>query len=319
LCAWIPVFALTLLPAVSHAQRGISEEGAVFLLLPLGAKTVASGQSVATDEPGSGQLYLNPAGIARATSSEFGFHFGKFFVGPNVAVGIVKPLGRAGVVGATVSVLDFGSQENTDSTGTLGTTSQQAYVLGATYAATIGAHASIGLTFKTAQFVANCAGLCADLAKYHVSSTAIDAGVQLRFLRENDLVLAAAIRNVGQKFQVNDAPQADPMPSRVQIGVGYRIRAFDEELQGAQLHATFDLIDRLLDPGAVAPRFGITLDWKDLVGVRAGYVVGTGEGTGVGVGVGFTADHVGVDIAQTLSSQSGVTDGTTYLSVRYRW
>jgi len=31
------------------------------------------------------------------------------------------------------------------------------------------------------------------------------------------------------------------------------------------------------------------------------------------------AECLGIDVAQTLSGQSGVTDGTTYLSVRYRW
>ena len=79
------------------------------------------------------------------------------------------------------------------------------------------------------------------------------------------------------------------------------------------------VIDRLLDPGALAPRFGVRIEWKDLIGVRAGYVGGTGEGTGVGVGLGFVAGNITADIAQTLSRESSVTGGTTYLSVRYRW
>jgi hypothetical protein len=319
LCARAAVCTLFATSA-AHAQTGISTEGAVFLLLPLGAKTVASGQSIARNDPGVEQLYWNPGGIAHATRAEFGFNYGKFFAGPLVSVGLVKPLGRAGVIGGAVAVLDFGSQQSTDLDGNIvGMTSQQAYILSATYAATFGSRVGVGITFKSARFVANCSGQCRELTEFHVSSSAIDAGVQARLLREDDLVLAAAIRHVGQDFQVNDAPQADPMPSRVQIGASYRLRMLEDDLQGAQVHVNFDLIDRLLDPGAVAPRFGVRVEWKEFVGVRAGYVGGSGEGTGVGVGVGFVAGNVGVDIAQSLARESSVTGGTTYLSVRYRW
>lgn len=301
------------------AQRGIAREAALYMVLPLGARAVGSGQSVASPEPGNEQLHWNPAAVARASSREVAVNFGRFYIGPLTGVNLVLPFDRAGVVGASVSVLDYGSQETGDGVTQTGIASQHSYVLSASYATTLGARASIGFTFKSSHFVGSCSGLCPPLAQFHVSTSAVDVGGQINLGPSTDWVLGAAIRNAGLRLQVNDEAQADPLPTRIQVGLSYRVRAFEREVPNAQLRVSADVIDRIRSPRAHAPRLGVELGWKEQASVRAGYVVGSGEGTGFGAGFGLVAGKATFDISQTLGGEGDASKHSTYLSVRYRW
>lgn len=305
----------------AFAQRGIAREGAIYLLLPLGARIVGSGQSVASPEPSTEQLFWNPGAVARASQRELAFHNGQFFVGPMSAIAGVFPFGRAGVVGATVAVLDYGTQEVTvPSSSLVGQISQQSYIFAATYAATLGSRVSLGVTLKNARFVGTCSGLCDDVAHFDVSTTAVDVGMQYRAASEDDIVLGAAIRHAGPRFQLYDEPQSDPLPTRVQAGASYRLRVLDDEMPGTILRLNADAIDRLLDPGAMAVRFGAELTWRGAVAVRASYVAGSGEGTGGGVGIGFVTRRITFDVAQTFGGATETAAiGSTFFSLRGRW
>lgn len=315
------VAACTLLqPAAAGAQRGIAREGALFLVLPIGARQAASGQSVAAMGADADQLYWNPAATSRATQNEYALHVGRFFAGPLISAAGVFPLRQAGVIGVTMSVLDYGTQETTDITGTTeGQIAQQSYVLAASYAATLGPHASLGLTYEYARFVGSCSGLCPPVAIFDVSTSAVSVGVQYVVTKDSGLVLAGALRHAGLRFQLNDAAQADPLPTRIQIGASYRLHSFDADLPGAQLRVTGDLIDRAQHLGDVAPRVGVDLSWRGQFAVRAGYVGGTGDGTGLGVGFGIAVGGFITDVARTLGVSSDAGRGATYVSVKSRW
>jgi hypothetical protein len=310
----------TLFSARARAQRGLSDEGALFLLLPMGARVVSTGQSVAMPQAGSEQLYWNPSAVARATKREFALHYGDFFVGPMVAGAAVLPMGRAGVVGASISILDYGSQETGDASGPTGSTSQQSYILGATYAATIGTRATLGVTFKNAHFVGTCSGLCPPIATFHVSTSAVDIGAQYRVVRDDDVVIGFAVRSLGLRFQVNDEPQSDPLPTRIQAGASVRLRVLERELPDAIVRVNADAIDRLLDPGSLAFRLGAEVEWREQLAARMGYVDGVGEGTGFGVGFGFMTGRMAIDLGHTLGGGSvGLARGSTFFSLRGRW
>lgn len=310
---------VALFATVARAQTGIESAGAPVLLLPLGARIAASGQTVASPDVGSEQLYWNPSGVARATTREIAFHNGGFFIGPLNAVATVFPLGRAGVVGGAIAVLDYGSQETGDGGGATGTISQQSYIFSATYAATLGARASVGVSYKYVLFIGTCAGLCPPVAVFDVSTSAVDLGMQYRVLKDDDLVIGAALRHAGQRFQVNDEPQADPLPTRMQLGASYRLRALDADMPGAVLRINGDVIDRALHPGSAAIRLGADLEYKKQVSVRVGYVAGTGDGTGIAVGLGLTVGRVQGDIARSISGASDAAAGATNVSLRYQW
>lgn len=309
------------LASTGHAQRGVAREGLLVLLLPLGARIVGAGQSVAAVDPSTEQLYWNPAGIARATQREFAFHHGRFFIGPFSAFGLVVPFERAGVVGGTAAVLDYGTQETRDLAGNLtGQVSQQSYILVATYAATLGPRASLGFSYKNVRLVGTCSGLCEDIAGFNVSTTAVDAGLQYRAATEDNLVFGLALRHAGLRFQVNDEPQSDPLPTRIQIGANYRLRTFDDDIPDGVLRVSGDLIDRARDPGDMAVRFGADLVYRKVVSVRASYVAGSGEGTGSGVGIGLVLPTGTIDLAYTLGGTGGASSsGTTFFSFRGRW
>jgi hypothetical protein len=305
----------------SLAQRGVTHEGAVYLLLPLGARIIAVGQTVASPDPSTEQLFWNPGAVGRARQREFAFHGGRFFVGPMSAFAGVFPLGRPGVIGVSAAVLDYGSQTLVTETGApAGQVSQQSYIFAASYAATLGSRASLGFTIKNARFVGTCSGLCDDIARFDVSTTAVDAGLQYRVTSEDDLIIGATVRHVGPRFQLYDEPQADPLPSRAQLGASYRVRAFEREVDGTVLRVNADVIDRLLDPGSSALRFGVDVTWRSVLSARASYVDGSGEGTGWGIGMGVVTPRLTFDVAQTFGGASQTAaSGSTYFSLRGRW
>jgi hypothetical protein len=301
------------------AQTGVAQEGAIFLLLPLGAGQSTSGQSVADPVPSSEQLYWNPAGAARMKQREAAFHHGKYFVGPLNAAALILPFDRAGVLGLSVGILDYGTQETGDNSGQTGTLSQQSYVLSATYATPLGPRAAFGVTYKLAKFVGTCSGLCPPVAVFDVSSSAIDVGLQYRLTASGDWVVGAALRNAGLRLQVNDEAQADPLPTRIQGGLNYRVRWLEPRLDSAVVRVSVDAIDRALAPGDLALRFGGSVQWRERLIVRAGYVAGSGEGTGASVGFGVRTGKLILDLGRILGGGVEASRGSTFFSLRSNW
>lgn len=305
--------------ASAEAQRGIAQEGAIFLLLPLGAGQSTSGQSVADPTATSEQIYWNPAGVARMRTREVAFHHGKYFVGPLNAAALVLPFERAGVLGLSVGILDYGTQETGDNSGQTGTLSQQSYVLSTTYATPLGPRASFGVTYKLAMFVGTCSGLCPPVAVFDVSSSAVDVGLQYRLTASGDWVAGAALRHAGLRLQVNDEAQADPLPTRAQVGVNHRLRWLEPRLDSSVVRISLDAIDRALRPGDLAFRFGGSVLWRERLAVRAGYVAGAGEGSGVSVGFGVRTGTVVLDLGRILGGGVDASRGSTFFSLRTTW
>ncbi len=318
-CIGIALLLLAATASRSVAQRGVAREGAIFLLLPLGASSATAGQSVADPAASTDQLYWNPAGVAPVRTREIAFHHGSYFVGPLNAVALVLPFDRAGVLGMSVGILDYGQQETGDESGQTGVLSQQAYTLQATYATPVGSRTTFGVTYKLAKFVGNCSGLCPPVAAFDVSSSAMDVGVQVKLQASGDLVAGATIRNAGLRLQVNDQAQADPLPTRVQVGVSYRLRRLEEELDGAQVRVTVDAIDRLLAPGEWALRGGVAAVYRERLSMRVGYVGGSGEGTGASVGFGVRLGRATVDLGRILGGGIDSNRGTSFVSLRTAW
>jgi hypothetical protein len=308
-----------LAPTVAAGQRGVALEGAIFLLLPLGAEQATSGQSVADPNPSTGQLFWNPAGAARLRAREVAFHHASYFVGPLNAAAVLLPFDRAGVLGLAVGILDYGQQETGDFSGLTGTLSQQAYTLQATYATPLGERLAFGVTYKLAKFVGSCSGLCPPVAVFDVSSSAVDVGVQYRLLASGDLLVGATLRNAGLALQVNDVAQADPMPTRVQLGASARLRWLERELQGAEIRVSADAIDRALAPGSWAIRGGASVGWRDRLTMRAGFVGGSGEGTGASVGFGVRAGRAWLDLGRILGGGVEAGRGSSFVSLRTSW
>lgn len=318
--SWVAGIIATI-PGFLSAQASSGTEGAVFLLLPVGARATALGGAVAGSRLPSEAIWWNPAGLGAAMSREVAVHHSTSFVGTGDAVTVILPSSLLGVLGLEFNILDFGEQENRDPSGNLlGTLLPRSFVLGATYGTNLGSAASVGLTFKMVQLRADCSGTC-QLPSFAATTYAVDVGLQHDLGRWAPITIGAAVRNVGLPFQINDEAQSDPLPRRVQVGVEYRYVPPSLLADSVEIRGTVDLLGGL-DLGSPRPRFGAEIAWRSRAFARAGFVVsrkGSEEG-GPSIGFGYAAGSLAIDIGRVLTGISAdANQAPTYLTLRLRF
>lgn len=301
------------------AQGGLSTEGALFLLVPVGARTVGSGQAVATAEAGTESLWGNPAGIARATKKELALHYSQTVIANGSVIAFLYPAGKAGVLGVGAQLYDYGAQDFTDQIGTIGQLLPRSVVLAASYAATIGKSLRAGVSYKVVQSRLDCTGPCGTVSTFNASTNGFDMGAQYQTHLADSLTFGIALRHLGLKLQVNDNAQSDPLPTRLHLGVAGRVGAVAKSLPGAELRWAAEMINRtsLNEPGF---RVGGELGLQKQLFLRAGYASGTGDATGPAIGLGFVRGKLGLDFARVFggfSSDAG--QPPTYLTLRANW
>src|SRR4029434_676225 len=166
---------------VAHAQTGLATEGALFLLLPVGARSVGLGQAVVADRPGSEAVWWNPAAIGAATRREAAIHHSQSVAGTGDAVTILVPSSLLGVLLLSVNIFDYGEQElnpNPDAPDQVGgTIIPRSFVYAATYATSLGKYVTAGLTYKLGPFRIDCTGPCPDIS-FSATTSALDLGAQ---------------------------------------------------------------------------------------------------------------------------------------------
>src|SRR5215208_1629973 len=126
-------------PPRAGAQGGLAEDGALFLLLPVGARAVGMGQAVVADRPGSEAVWWNPGALAHADKRELAIHHSQSVVGTGDALTLVIPSSLLGVFAISANILDYGDQPVTDpQQNEVGNIVPQSFVYAATYATTVG-------------------------------------------------------------------------------------------------------------------------------------------------------------------------------------
>lgn len=307
---------------VGHAQTGLAQEGALFLLLPVGARSVGLGQAVVADRPGSESVWWNPAAIGAATRREAAIHHSQSVVGTGDAVTILVPSSLLGVLALSVNILDYGEQElNPNPTGPdigVGTIIPRSFIYAATYATSLGSYVTAGLTYKLIQFRIDCTGPCPDIA-FSATTSAVDLGAQFMVKKSVPLVIGVAARNlVAVKLQVNDSPQSDELPRRLQVGAQYRIDLARLAPETA-LRIAFDVADGI-HVGNPAPRFGADIAFRERFHVRGGYAVeaSKSEAGGPSIGLGISTGNLVFDVARIMTGLSAdAGKSPTFLSLRY--
>lgn len=313
------LLALALLaPSRARGQGELAEDGALFLLLPVGARAVGMGQAVVADRPGSEAVWWNPGALAHADKRELAIHHSQSVVGTGDALTLVIPSSLLGVLAISANILDYGDQPVTDpQQNEVGNIVPQSFVYAATYATTVGERFGAGVSYKLVQFRVGCSGICpADLA-FSATTSALDVGLQYDLAPLIPVVIGASARNIGPRLQVKDTEQSDRLPGRVQIGALYRVGAVDRYSKNAELRLTGDLVDELRVDRPSA-RLGADLSWQKRLHLRGGYVFDVGEAGGPSIGVGLSAGSLNVDIARLfegLSADAG--QAPTYLSLSY--
>ncbi|MGK2934451.1 MAG: PorV/PorQ family protein [Gemmatimonadaceae bacterium] len=307
------------LGAVAPARA--QSEAAIFLLLPVGARTLGQGQATVASETGSEAVWSNPAGLARQTTREMAIHHSTTLAVTGDALTYVSPARALGVMAISINLYNLGDQQITEDPNQppVGLLLPRNVVYALTWARALGAHLSAGINYKLVQARIDCTGQCGDIGTGSGTASAFDFGAQYRFSDNVPLTLGAAIRHVGGDLRATaDEPPAE-LPRRIQLGASYRLRFIDRYLADTDVRIAgeMDSAPGFEDAGF---RFGSAVVYQNRVHLRAGWGTADTEASGPSVGFGITAGKLSFEIARTfegLSADAG--EPPTYFSLRYNF
>ncbi|MCH7891951.1 MAG: hypothetical protein IH921_10670 [Gemmatimonadetes bacterium] len=252
LLALLPMLAMTSqLVAQDPAPDPPPPEGALFLLLPVGAEGVSLGRAMtAVTTPEA--AFWNPAGLASLAKSEFLIMRGDPLAGVSTAISWLMVRQPLGVLGLSYHLLDGGEQNIVDPQGNIRGSFTIRSQVGIVSAATpLARWLEVGLNMKIVRFDLSCRGQCDD-AGVRASGWSGDVGFQSQPLAGVPLRLGAMVAHFGPKFQVVNAAQADPLPTRIRLSAAYEIlRHFDPPADLA-LWIRVEVEDRWTRPGESA-------------------------------------------------------------------
>lgn len=313
------VAALAVAAPAARAQGGLSTEGALFLLVPVGARAVGIGQATVASDIGSESIWANPAGLAWLVKREISINHSQTIVATGDALNFVLPAGKAGVIAAAAYLMDYGQQEATDQFGATGTIFPRSYVIAASYAATFGSRFSAGITYKFVQERVDCSGTCGNIPAFSASTNGLDLGVQAVVDSARRLTLGLDLRDAGLNLQVNDAPQSDPLPTRIHLGAQYLIPGIEKSIPDGELRISAEIVEPTSFTATVV-RAGGELLFKKLFFLRLGVTSGSGDGATAAFGLGVKRGGLAMDFARGFggfSSDAG--KPPTYLTLRFQF
>lgn len=303
------------------AQNQPVNAAALFLLLPISARSVGMGQTAAALDGHGEDVFLNPAGVGSMTSSEFALHSARLAAGPATALTAFFPRRGIGVFGAAVYLLDFGDEPLLDSNNVLlGQFGSRNLAFLTTYATQLSGSVSLGVSYKLIEFRVDCAGPCPSLAGQGVTH-ALDLGGQFSVGPDHQLRVGVALRNLGFALQVNNEAQADPLPTRLAFGAAYtvQLRPMGDDAAGNRfdLQVVADVESPWRETGTPDLRVGMDIGYQQVVRVRGGYAYRHEGLSGPSIGVGVATGVIGVDLAQMFLTHTDlVVSNPTFLSFR---
>jgi hypothetical protein len=304
---------LALVPArLAVAQAVATAEGGAFLLLPVGARATALGQAAAADAGSTEALFWNPAGLAGLTRGELALHHYSAFFGNGDAVVLAVPSAAVGTFAVSAYVVDYGDFELTvggpdGGPDPIGRFTARNVALAASYATDVVAGISAGLAYKLVQFRIDCTGQCANIPSPTGTTHAVDVGFQLALPTAAPIVIGAAVRNVGFKLQVTNRAQADPLPTRVQVGASMGLVRPVPGTERLDLRVLADL-QGVVGQGSLQPvtLFGAESGVGERVRLRAGYAFVEGLARGPSLGLGVRFGSLALDLARVFYDANGL-------------
>lgn len=170
------------------ARKGTT--GAEQLLIPVGARGIATGGAFLANITGLESIYYNPAGLDIYPQTEAMFSYVSYLADINISYfAISTSLGDVGSIGFDLKTFDFGDIPVTNESfpdGTGETYSPSFLTLGFTYSKILTDRISIGTNLKL---------ITENIQNTNATGFALDAGVQYRF--SEALMIGAAVKNIG--------------------------------------------------------------------------------------------------------------------------
>jgi hypothetical protein len=274
-------------------------------------------QAIVAGGIGAEAIFRNPALIAHGPR-EIAFNIAQQANGVVIAdatTAIVWPVPRVGAFALTVRYLNEGDQPSVnDQQQVVGSFQFTGTILAGTFAAQFGNRFAAGLSLKFLQLGSQCTGSC-DLPPFPPRTAAIDFGVRYFLTKDSLVAVGASGLNLGLPLQVNDSPQADPLPRRAVIGIAVTPK-LPQLPKEAHIHAEVDMI-KAISIGGPGFLFGAEIAWMDQYSARAGYQRNGPTGSGPTFGVGFATGKLHVDFAQIVTEEGSGSGKPTFLSLRY--
>lgn len=279
---------------------------------------MALGQAAVADGGSSESVFWNPAGLANLRASEVAIHHASTFASDNTVIAGYLNAHRLGVFGASAYLVDFGSQEVRPGPGPpVGRISLKNVELLASYATALTDDLAFGVNYKLIQFRQDCSGDCGSARPAVGTTHAVDVGVQYAPGLSDQVRIGLAVQHVGFKLQIQNREQADPLPTRVQLGVVYRVklRAVEPGSETLDARLLLDLQNpwgRYDNPDA---RLGMDVGVGEALRLRAGYAFLHSEMRGPSVGLGLRVGRLHIDFARLFFASSNF-DEPVHVSLR---
>jgi hypothetical protein len=307
LLACTAAFAAPQARAQSSGTTG-TPEGAAFLLIPVGARATSLGQAAVADGGSTETIFWNPAGLADLKKTEIALHHYAAFFGNGDAFVVAVPA-AVGTFGAAAYIVDYGDFAVTQPGGgvIVGNAITRNIALELSYATTIAGGFSAGIAYKLVQFRVDCSGDCSQVPDAVGTTHALDLGIRYALPGNVPLVFGASIRNLGFKLQVNNQAQADPLPTRVQVGVAWLVVRHPVDAEGFDVRVLADVQGAVgesdLQPATL---IGVDTGVSDALRVRAGYAFVDSQQRGPALGLGVKVGRLGLDVAKTFYAADAI-------------
>ncbi len=299
------VLAATAAYGGDESRKGTT--GADQLLIPVGARSIATGGAFLAATTGVEAIYYNPAGLAASTRSEAMFSYMSYIADINVSYFAVSArIEDLGTFGLSYKTLDFGNIPVTtfdQPDGTGATYSPGFFTLGVSYARSITDRVTAGVTTKL---------VSETIMSTSASGIAVDFGVQYKF--QSQLALGVAIKNIGSSMKYSGTdlltrtnvpssangaaaavytPDTEPfqMPSYFELSLSYDYKMND--MNSVMLGATFRNNNALDDQAMV----GLEYRAFNVFYLRGGYETavkntsGSLYGMDLGAGIEYTMEN----------------------------
>ena len=283
-----------------------STEGALTLLLPIGARGIGMGRAV-TASSGPESVFWNPAGLARLEQGGFFVYRGTHLAGEATGFSLVLARQPLGALGLSYQLLDLGDQDLRDREGNvLGSVSFRDHLAIVSFGLQVLPGLDTGVNFKVFQSRITCRGQCTD-AGVTGTTYALDAGIQAQPSETIPLRIGVLVAHVGPNLQLINVEQADPLPTRLRAAVSYETLRHFTEMPGVELWINLELEDRWSDLGSPILYLGgeLVAGEGDLFFVRAGFgQQQSGQSAGASVGLGLRYEQFDLGLAKRLSGSS---------------
>lgn len=316
----LALLALVGAAAPAPAQSAGVAEGGAFLLLPVGARATALGQAGAADAGTTEALFHNPAGLGAVKRGEAAIHHYTAFFGQGDALALAVPVNGMGAFGVAAYIVDYGDLEVTPpgGGGAIGRVSPRNLTLQLAFGTELVGGVAAGIQYKLVQFRVDCSGDCRQVPTAVGTTHAVDVGVQWAVSAAAPFVLGVAVRHLGFPLQVTNQAQADPLPTRLVVGVKWQVLRPPPGVDALDFTVLADLQGSLAGDGVdPATLVGVESGLRDLVRLRFGYAFVDSESNGPSLGFGVRVGRLGVDLARTFYATDAVGETEpVHLSVR---